>query len=107
MAEVAASTHVRQLRKSMPARDRFFLASGPFLGLSLVGLSVLGNSGPGFFLLSLAAACLLTVVAPLVQVALRGIPRIRERPGLRAAIALVSACLLITLIGTAEVFNQW
>jgi hypothetical protein len=91
----------------MPIRDRWFLACGPLLGLSLVLLAVLGNSGPGFFVFSLVGALGLVVVAPLVQLVLVRVRRLDACPGLRAALGVGTVALALSLVSAAAVFNQW
>jgi hypothetical protein len=85
---------------------RLFLFLGPMLGASLVALSVLGNSGPGF-LFSLVALVGLGVAAPILQLLLLRSERFTRRPGLASLIAIAAVVLSMLAIGTTAVFNQW
>jgi len=80
---------------------------GPLFGLALVGLAIVGNSGPGFFVFSLAAAVGFVVVVPAIQLALRGTPRFKHRPGAACAIALGIVSVALLAISGASTFNQW
>jgi hypothetical protein len=84
-----------------------YLLPGPLVGAALVALSIVGNSGPGFFLLSLAALAAFGIFAPLLQMALRRNRFFEHRPGVACSASLAAVLLAVLAIGTLSVFNQW
>jgi hypothetical protein len=89
------------------SRSTAFLALGPALGVLLIALVVAGNSGPGAFVFSLVVAAGLAVVAPVLQLVLRRVGRLKNRPGLRFAIAAGAVVLAMFAVASAALFNQW
>jgi hypothetical protein len=80
---------------------------GPLIAIGLVSLSVLNNSGPGFFLLAVFAGFGFMIVAPLVQIVLLRTSRFRGRyaAACRAALTAVTACVFFASLTGA--FNFW
>lgn len=80
---------------------------GPVLGIGLVLLAIAGNSGPGFFLLTLVALPVLGLVVPSVQLVLRRSAWFSSRPIAGLSLALAGALGTIVAVSTLPVFNQW
>lgn len=81
--------------------------AGPFVGILLVAISLIGNSGPGFFLFSLMAAGIFTIVMPAVQYTVRRLRRFADHPIISAFIGFSVVAVFMLLLSSAVVFNQW
>jgi len=88
-------------------RQALLFLPGPIVGLSLVALSVLGNSGPGFLYFSLAAAVGFVFVAPVVQIGLYRTNHFSQRHGGACVVSLFLVTCGLLLLSRAPVFNQW
>jgi hypothetical protein len=92
---------------SPPTRGTLLLFAGPALGISMVGLAILGNSGPGFLFFALAAAAGFVLIAPLIQLLLHRTASFGQRPGTALVFALAVVILGLFVISGASLFNQW
>lgn len=79
---------------------------GPTSALLLLGLTVLGNAGPGFFILAIVAAGCLGLGLPLLMLGLRRTERFADKPMLALCTALTVVLLLLIAISALAVFNQ-
>jgi hypothetical protein len=89
------------------AHRALLLLPGPIVGVSLVALSVLGNSGPGFLYFSLAAAFGFVLVAPAIQLGLYRTNHFSQRRGGACVVSLFLVTCGLLLLSRAPVFNQW
>jgi hypothetical protein len=88
-------------------RDTISWVLGPALGVLLIAASIVGNSGPGFFLLALVAGVFFTILVPIMQLGVRRTAMFAERPIAAFLIALAVALGALLLVSGAAIFNQW
>ena len=88
-------------------RSTLLLLAGPVLGVSVVLLAISGNSGPGFFFLSLAAAAGFVLAVPLIQLLLHRTASYGQRPGAALVFALAVVFAALVVASRAPLFNQW
>lgn len=92
---------------STKIRERVTWAIGPLLAALLILTSIVGNSGPGFFLFALVAGGLLGIAMPLMQLFIRRARAFAGRPIATALVALILVFLVLAAISGAILFNQW
>jgi hypothetical protein len=90
-----------------PANSAWLWLPGPLFGVSLIALAVIGNSGPGFFFFSIAAAVGFVVLTPLIQFVLYRTPQFRARRRAACIVAIAVVTVGLLTVSGAPIFNQW